>query len=658
MPEGKPVKLTPAKGRPMLNWVGKQPLDRVVAFPAQLVERFDPSAQGSAQEFPAYQHWQDHPQGLLFYGDNKDVLACLLANGYRGKVNLVYIDPPFDSGADYVRRVELRGVKSTKIEGENYSLGEQIQYTDIWTNDNYLQFIYERLMLLKELLSDDGSIYLHSDSHRTHHLRCLLDEVFGPENFKNDIVWKRFNYRADGLKFGTVHDTILFYTKSNKYNFEKPYIQFKPSYIRSHFKPDENGRLFRLDNLTAPSHGKPGKPLRFGNQMIPPPAGTMWRHAQEGIDELWKKGLIVLSNGGTPQVKRYLDEIEGQAVHSIWTDISSINSQANERSDYPTQKPEELLERIVDTSSNPGDIILDCFVGSGSTAAVAQKLGRRWIAADINKGAIQTTSKRLQSIIRQQLAAPSQLPGMQAEDAPPPPAQLSFSLYRVNDYDLQIQHNEAVNLAMQHVGVERLKGDSFFDGTLGRRLVKIITLQHPLTLLDLQLIQDELKTRSSEARDITVVCLGKETAVDPYLKDYNRKHPINKIEVIELRTDPRYGKFFTHQPAGAEVEITRQGDKVIVEIHDFISPTILERLEMDSGIFKAKITDWRSMVDTILIDNHYDGEMFNIVLSDVPERKNDLVAGRYELPAPSNPTVVAVKIIEMLGEEVIVTKEI
>ena len=152
-----------------------------------------------------------------------------------------------------------------------------------------------------------------------------------------------------------------------------------------------------------------------------------------------------------------------------------------------------------------------------------------------------------------------------------------------------------------------------------------------------------------------VVCLGKETAADPWLADYNRRHPVNRIEVIELRTDPRYGKFFVHQPARAEVDIRRQGDTIVVEVQDFISPTILERLEMDAGLFKAQITDWRAMVDTVLVDTTYDGQVFNVVLSDVPARKKDLVQGRYELPAPDGPTIVGVKIIDMLGEEVLVT---
>lgn len=244
---------------------------------------------------------------------------------------------------------------------------------------------------------------------------------------------------------------------------------------------------------------------------------------------------------------------------------------------------------------------------------------------------------------------------LDAEEEELSPAALSFSVYRVNDYDLQIQHNEAVNLAAEHIGLERSKTDTFFDGTQGKSLVKLIPFNHPLSPLDLQLLKNELATRPNEDRNIVVVCLGKETAVEPWLEDYNKRRPINKIEVIELRTDEKYGKFFVHQPAHAEVELARRNGKIIVEIEDFISPSIVERLEMDASMFKAQITDWRSMVDVVLIDTDYDGEVFNIDLSDVPDKKDDLVNGRYELPAPDKPVTVAVKIIDMLGEEVLIT---
>ncbi|MHB9133319.1 MAG: site-specific DNA-methyltransferase [Armatimonadota bacterium] len=672
MSNGTDITITAAKGRPMLNWVGKRPLRQVTAFPAQHIETFAPSASTApGMSTEVWEDWSAHyPQGgLLFHGDNKEVLAHLLANGFRGKVKLIYIDPPFDSGADYVRKVQLRGISGeAKLGGEEYTLGEQVQYTDIWANDNYLQFMYERLLLLKELLAGDGSIYLHCDSHKVHHLRCLLDEVFGDDNFKNDIVWQRFNYRADGLKYGTVHDTLLFYTKSSDYTFQKPYVSLKPSYIKSHFKPDSSGRSYRLDNLTAPAHGKTGKAMRFGDDIIAPPAGTMWRHKQEGIDKLWADGRIVFGDDSTPQIKRYLDEIDGQAVHSLWTDITSINSQAEERGDYPTQKPESLLERVIAASSNTGDIVLDCFIGSGTTAAVAQELGRRWIGCDINKGAIQTTSKRLQYIITEQVdslkGTPAQGTLLKVEDDEDggetlAPAQLAFTVWRVNDYDLTIQHNEAVNLACEHIGIERNRNDGFFDGTLGKRLVKITPFEHPLTPLDLEEIKRELDARPDEERGIVVVCLGKELAADAWVADWNRLRrgddAMNKIEVIELRTSPKYGKFFAHQPAQVQVSIERHGNTAHVKVTDFISPTILERLQLDANLLQVKIPDWRSMVDCIMVDAAYNGEVFNVTLSDVPEKKTDMVKGEYDIPIQDGEITVAVKVIDMLGEEVIVT---
>src|SRR3970040_715920 len=207
-PPRKEVAIAAAKGRPMLTWVGKRPLRHVVAFPAQHVETFDPTGDAVKRGGDLWKDWPEaYPRGgLLFHGDNKEVLAHLLANGFRGKVNLIYIDPPFDSGADYVRKVSLRGPKGTvQLAGEGYTLGEQLQYTDIWANDNYLQFMYGRVLLLKELLSEDGSLYLHCDWHRNHQLRSVCDEVFGPERLVNEIVWQRTASPNASRRFGVLH---------------------------------------------------------------------------------------------------------------------------------------------------------------------------------------------------------------------------------------------------------------------------------------------------------------------------------------------------------------------------------------------------------------------------------------------------------------------
>lgn len=673
------VKITPAKGRPMLTWVGKRPLSHVTAFPAQHVETFE--SPQSAITNPKSDIWRDWPAaypkgGLLFHGDNKEVLAHLLANGFRGKVNLIYIDPPFDSGADYVRKVSLRGVKGTaKIGGESYTLGEQIQYTDIWANDNYLQFMYERLLLLKELLHPNGAIYLHCDYHKGHFLRNLMDEVYGSSSFRNEIIWQRSAAHSDASTFSNLHDILYFYALGDKFTFNKQFVQHDEKYIASHYRyVDERGRRYRTDNLTATGLKGQGYEYEWNG------VRRIWRCPPETMKKLLEAGRIRYTRNGVAEYIRYLDEMSGTALSDLWTDISPINSQAAERLDFATQKPEDLLIRIIEASSSPSDIVLDSFIGSGTTAAVAQRLGRRWIGCDINKGAIQTTAKRLQNVIVEQLQAAKKAEAKNTQgklietdkddgDSTPDPAQLAFTVWRVNDYDLTIQHNEAVNLACEHIGIQRTRTDVYFDGTLGRSLVKIIPFGHPLTPLDLEELKRELEARPEEDRPITLVCLGMELAAKAWIEDWNKlrkrkkdeylhKPEVNKINAIELRTDPKYGKFMKHEPSRAKVRVARKKDKLLVEIEDFISPTILERLEQQSGLVKPKIDDWRAMVDCVMIDPAYDGQVFNVTLADVPEKKTDFVAGKYELPAPSGETTVAVKLIDMLGEEVLVTNTV
>ena len=662
------VQIKPAKGRPMLTWVGKRPLRNVIAYPAQLVETYGTENKIGDLQPDLWHDWPvDYPKGgLLFHGDNKEVLAHLLANGFRGKVKLIYIDPPFDSGANYIRQVTLRGLNVTKLEAESYGLGEQIQYADIWTNDNYLQFMYERLLLLKELLTEDGTLYLHCDYHRSHYLKCISDEIFGAENLVAEIVWQRSDSHNDATYYGVVHDTILAYSKSGAPQFNQIFLPISQKTADNWYRNVEEGtgRRYNLGNLVSP-HPRPN--LMYEWKGIKPPA-MGWRVSKERMAELDAKGLLVVVGKGdkkTLKQKQYLDASKGRLLTTWWDDISQLRGYGSndEKTDYPTQKPEELVGRILDVSSNIGDIVLDCFIGSGTTSAVAQKLGRRWIGCDINKGAIQTTSKRLSDILQDQVKAakapesPQLLPIEDGKEEQPKPAQLSFTVFKVNDYDLQVQHNEAVNLACEYIGITRTKTDAFFDGVLGKRLVKIIPFNHPLSPLDLEEIKNELANRPEEARDIAVVCLGKELAIDPWIEDWNRLRKQgdfpNKIEVIELRSDPRYGGFFTHQPAQAQVKIQRTEKGIEVIIEAFISPTIIERLKQQAGLLSPQIDDWRAMVDSVMIDPAYDGKVFNVVLADIPEKKSDFVSGKYNLPYQQE-TAVAVKITDMLGEEVLV----
>ena len=568
------MKITPVKGRPMLHWVGKRPIDTVNAYPAQLVETYNVE---NPEKEPTYDRFKDGPN-LLFHGDNKEILSTLLVQGFRGKIDLIYIDPPFDSGADYVRKVALRG-EQKNLEAEGHSVIEQTQYTDIWANDNYLQFMFERLILMRELLSDKGSLYLHCDSHKSHHLRLLLDEVFGAGNFVNEIIWK-YNWASTvKKKFSQKHDTIFWYAKSAE------------------------DWIFNLDEMREPYTEEQLKGYKQDDN-----------------------GYYTLDSSG----KKWYAHPKGQLPSDLF-EIGIISRSAKERQKFPTQKPENLITRIIKASSNKDSIILDCFVGSGTTAVVAEKLGRRWIAADLNKGAIQTTMKRIQTCI----------------DEP-----RGIAHYRVNNYDFQTEH-ELKNIVVSKYGVETDRKAGFFDGTLNGTLVKIADLTKPLTRLDIQLIKDELQNRPDETRDITVLCNGSEVDMQEELDRDNRIHPINKIIVQDIQRDG----VTTYAPAEANVKFERNGESVTITIEDYMSPTILARLEIDrTELFDEHIDDFRAQIDCVLIDTDYTGEHFTIIESDVPEKKADFVEAQYTVTLPRPDARVAVKIIDMLGEETVVTE--
>jgi DNA modification methylase len=604
----KQVKITPVKGRAMLQWIGKQPIGTVQSYPAQLVEQHG----GKPLEDINFEQNSKDWQNLIFHGDNKEILSTLIAEGYRGKIDLIYIDPPFDSKADYIRKVELRGLP-TKIEGEGQSVIEQTQYSDIWAGDSYLQFMYERLILLKELLSDEGSIYLHCDWHKSHHLRFLLDEVFGDENFVNEVIWGYKTRVSSKNYWNKRHDNIFLYSKSGEYIFNSEDVQIKLSEntIKKYRLKDELG-FYRLNG-----RGITGSPIR----------------SAKDVEAKWE-----ISN---PElvVRDYLRE--GQPPDDI-LNIEIINQNSTEREDYPTQKPEELLEQFILASSNPDSIVLDCFMGSGTTMAVAQKLGRRWIGCDINKGSIQTTAKRISKIITEQTSSQEAL--IAGKNGETNLSAANFAHYRVNNYDLAIQHNEFKTLIKAKLGIERISSEAFFDGKIGDKLVKLVEFNRLLTLADIELIKNELETRPDEERDILVAGLGVDVQVYSFLIDYNKLKPVNKIEVKDLRNDG----LFINRPAFADVTF----ENGVLRINDFVSPTIMERMKLDMDIFTEQVTDFRSTIDYVLIDTNYNGNVFNVRVSDIPAKKRDLIKGEYKLEVNKG-VKLAVKIVDMLGEEVL-----
>jgi DNA modification methylase len=392
-----------------LVWNGKTNEVCTAVLPFQIIEQVDEPRKESDQklqrtfgDFDARGRQSKGWINKLIWGDNKLILSSLKNGPLReeiekqGGIKLIYIDPPFDVGADFSMNIEIGDETLTKQPG----ILEEIAYRDTWGRgaDSFITMIYERLVLMRDLLAEDGSIYVHCDWRVNSFIRLVLDEVFGKDYFKVDIQWQRVGNRSGMKSIPIIHDTIFLYTKSGKWIYNPVHEPYDDAYVKAHYNQiDENNRRFRWDNTSAAGDG----PARvfFGKELTPP-SGRHWCWTQENLDKLISDGRIGLTSKGMPQYKRYLDEMLGRVIQSIWVDIAPVNSQAIEDIGYPTQKPEPLIERIIKTSSNEGDLVADFFCGSGTTFAVAEKLGRKWIGSDLGKFAIHTTRKRMIGVQR------------------------------------------------------------------------------------------------------------------------------------------------------------------------------------------------------------------------------------------------------------------
>ncbi|MBI2831676.1 MAG: restriction endonuclease [Chloroflexi bacterium] len=351
----------------------------------------------------------------LYYGDN--LIWLRNHDKFPGEsVDLIYLDPPFNSNADYnvifqepggeESQAQLRAFGDTwgwdseasalalqELSNEKLEAARLIEWIANRGDKSsksmaaYIGMMATRLLELYRVLKTDGSIYLHCDSTASHYLKMLMDTIFGMDNFRNEIVWKRFNFHADAKRFGRVSDRILFYTKGDNYRFNRLRTDFSEEYIESkftHYDPD--GRRFRLDNLNPPA-GR-GPVYKYHG------VTKAWRFTKDKMLQFEAEGKIY-TDSKVPQLKRYLDELEGQAIHDMWIDISPINSQAKERLGYPTQKPLALLERIIQASSSEGNVVLDPFCGCGTALVAAHKLNRKWIGIDITYLSIDLVEQRL-----------------------------------------------------------------------------------------------------------------------------------------------------------------------------------------------------------------------------------------------------------------------
>lgn len=605
----------PIKGYPMLNWRGKRPFTSTKYYPAQLKEVHGEEVDG----------WRNK----IFWGDNLQVMSHLLKE-FRGKVDLIYIDPPFDSKADYKLTVRT---KETTARNDVGSFEEK-QYTDIWSNDEYLQFIYERLLLARELLSKNGSIYFHTGWQKSHHLRAVMDEVFG--HFHNEIVWQKIRVvKAQSGSFGNVHDLIFCYSKAGYRKFFQQFKDQDPEYEKKFDKVEvHSGRRYQLVSLVQAGDGPARK---FGDKLLHPGAGRHWIWSQEKIDQAILEGLIEFTSNGTPRKKQYLDENKGKMIDDLWVDIYPVNSQAAEDTGYPTQKPETLLERIILSSTEPGDIVFDFFMGSGTTQAVSMKLGRRFIGADINLGAIQTTTKRLIKVAEELRQKPLD---------PETKHYTGFEVYNVNHYDIFRNPVQAKELLLEALEVQKLEFSTVFDGEKDGRMVKIMPVNRIATRADLnELIagfdykawerkQNESPNRPVEK--ITLVCMGHEPDLAAQLELAAKPFKID-VEVVDILRDKANLEF----KRDSEAKVVVKNGELVIE--RFYPMNLLQKLSLQ----KESVEDWKELVESVLVDWNYDGAVLQPAVVDIPG-KNELVKGVYKVPEDAG--TIRVKITDLLSE--------
>lgn len=611
------------KGFPYLWWRAKRPYTSTQYYPAQLKEAYGVPDDETG--------WINK----IFWGDNLQVMSHLLKE-YRGKIKLVYIDPPFDSKANYKKEIEIKGVGTATSDRTSF---EEKQYGDIWTNDEYLQFMYERLILIRELLSDDGSIYVHLDEKRSHYIRLILDEVFGQNGFRREIIWditvlSGFKVSANNWIRG--HDTVLYYAKSSKPTFNKLRQPHAQDYIDMFNKIDDNGERYMV------AHGL----TRYLKDVINKgkPYGDVWDDLLSY--QILKKRLADVRDIDT--LKEILDESKSvQDISNVWDNIMSFQQQptSSENCGYPTQKPTSLLERIINASSNPGDIVFDCFMGSGTTQAVAMKLGRRFIGADINLGSIQTTTKRLVSIGKEIIENESQQELTNSEERIK--KYTSFEVYNVNNYDFFRNPLEAKEIIMEAFEVQPFNQGNLWDGELNGRMVKVMPVNRIATKADLaELIHNmpykEYDKRKEEnpnepVEAITIICMGHESDLRAGLIQELSQYKLD-VEILDILS----GKKDLQLKREAEAEIVREGSKLV--IREFYPMNLMQKLSLQKDYF---VDDWRQLVDSVMIDWNYDGVVMQPTVTDVPDKKS-LVLGVYDIPDDAG--IIRVKITDLLSE--------
>lgn len=585
----------------------------------------------------------------LIWGDKKYVLPSLLPE-FAGKVQLIYIDPPFDTGADFSLIADVPD--TGKVLHKQPSMIEQKAYRDTWGRgvDSYLSWFHDTAVMLRDLLSDNGSIYVHIGPNMNHLARGVLDEIFGTDHFEREIVWQRVTARSHGNYYPATHDAILFYRKGDEPIWNQQYTPVKQELIESHYtnvEPD-TGRRYTLDNCLNQNPDRPNLTFKWHGHV------RTWRWTREKMQQLHDAGRLVYTSSGMPRYKRYLDESKGLALQSVWTDIRPVNSQAAEATPYPTQKPEALLERIIKASSNPGDLVLDCFCGSGTTAAVAEKVGRRWIAADLGRFAVHTTRKRLMSIqglkpfVVQNLGKYERQAWMAAEFAKPEDRAATEAAYR--KFILNLYKAEATT------------GNAWLHGVKNGRMVHVGAVDSPVTMADVKAISREVwRASGSNGNGTTAAAadiLGwefafelnetaKQIAAASRVDVKFRRIPREVLEKAAVdQGDIQERDFF--ELRALSTKVAKQKRTITVEVTDFILPAE----DLPDDVAKA-VKYWSQWIDYWAVDWDFKGDTFHNQWQSFRTRQNpelDVKSEPHEYREPGKYTVV-VKVIDILGND-------
>jgi len=609
-----------------LVWNGKTSEVCNIVLPFQTIEQVDePRAEGKSDAADTL----FDPRGRqlkgwtnkLIWGDNKLILSSLKNGPLReeierqGGLKLIYIDPPFDVGADFSMDIEIGGDTFTKKPG----ILEEIAYRDTWGRgaDSFIAMIYERLALMRDLLAEDGSIYVHCDWRVNSFIRLVLDEVFGSDYYKNELRWKRQPVRgakATSNQYARNSDGVLFYSKSDTWIWNGAYKEYDPNFIKSKFRPDSDGRLFRDCDLGD--------------------------YSENSISEFEKQGRIYITSSGNKRLKRFLDEERGESLGDMWVHIPEVNSMAVERTGYATQKPEALIDNIIRASSNEGDLVADFFCGSGTTAAVAEKLGRRWIVSDLGKFAIHTTRKRLIGVQRQLKAEGRDYRAFEILNLGKYERQHYVGInpdLREAEQQKQLAEKEAafVDLILHAYRAEKTEGFATFHGKKAGRLVAVGPVNLPVTRLFVEEII--LECRRKHVTKVDLLGFEFEMGLFPNVLDEARAkgidiapkyipaevfdkraveknqvvfHDVSFIEVKPLVTPPSsplakggmwgvaveltdFSVFYSQDSiANAEATVKDKGSKIVVEKGQIVKVSKDAKGIVRREVLTEQWTDW------------------------------------------------------------------